>query len=156
MEGTCAVTSDGSAFCWGGNTATNLVGGYYAGNYTPVQLPRLSYNGMVTDIAIGQEHGCISYQHGFVDCWGSNFRGQLGDGKTINRGFNANFSSYALKPDIINTIVEGTNVDLFLDGDALDGFEPNSTSIQLDLPQGLVLNNSNMICLLYTSPSPRD
>jgi hypothetical protein len=68
---TCAVLPDGTARCWGRNTAGQLGGS----GGTAVAVGGLSG---VTDIAAGRAHSC-AIASGLVRCWGQGDVGQLGD-----------------------------------------------------------------------------
>jgi alpha-tubulin suppressor-like RCC1 family protein len=81
----CALTTDGSAYCWGGNengeTGTGAVGNTVPAP-TPVQtglrFTRISAEGVGTST----NATCALTAVGEAWCWGSNEYGQLGDGTT--------------------------------------------------------------------------
>ena len=107
---TCARLQDGTAWCWGGgfvgsgDVASRFVtfgDGRLDGETCedfpsfqgampppfpcrrrPVQIVGLSG---VTTIAVGYRHACAALAAGGVRCWGTNDRGQLGDGTTTHR-----------------------------------------------------------------------
>jgi alpha-tubulin suppressor-like RCC1 family protein len=79
----CALLSSGHADCWGSNASGQL------GNeaceysnclsYTPVEVQGLSG---ATEIAIGGDgsgNACAALSSGALECWGSNWRGALGN-----------------------------------------------------------------------------
>jgi alpha-tubulin suppressor-like RCC1 family protein len=78
---TCAVTGDGTPYCWGGNANGQL----------GEEGPRRSTPGLVdgtltlATIAAGFAHTCGVAPNGVVYCWGGNESGQLGDGTTGGR-----------------------------------------------------------------------
>ncbi len=89
----CAVTSIGALKCWGSGALggpardtcyrpqTNDPVGC---NQTPVTVTGLGSG--VRSVDIGSYHkACAVLAEGSVKCWGSNFRGQLGDGTEENR-----------------------------------------------------------------------
>lgn len=87
----CALTSDGAAWCWGddvfgqlGDGATNSSG------QAPVLASGLSSG--VSQIAAGQMHSCAIVINGLVKCWGYNDYGQVGDGSTTHRDVPASAS----------------------------------------------------------------
>jgi alpha-tubulin suppressor-like RCC1 family protein len=80
---TCALTTGGAVLCWGDNTLGQLGDGTTTQRLTPVQVVGLT-SGVVA-IAAGYQHSCALTDNGRVVCWGSNFRGELGDCTNINR-----------------------------------------------------------------------
>jgi serine/threonine protein kinase/alpha-tubulin suppressor-like RCC1 family protein len=74
---TCAVTGDGTAYCWGGNDNGQLGDGNTTRRSAPgpVDGP-LS----LAVISAGVTHTCGVAPDGTAHCWGSNESGQLGDG----------------------------------------------------------------------------
>lgn len=73
----CARTSSGSAWCWGGNGSGQLGDGTQAKRQFAVQVPSLSG---CTEITLGEEHTCVRLSSGEVVCVGANDLGQLGNG----------------------------------------------------------------------------
>lgn len=72
---TCAILTDGTARCWGNNSAVSQ------GSFTPVAVPGIN---SAVAIASGQSHDCALRDDGRVLCWGQNGSGQLGDGTTTS------------------------------------------------------------------------
>jgi alpha-tubulin suppressor-like RCC1 family protein len=80
----CAIRSDGTAWCWGSNSFGQLGDGTTDDQIEPVavtaasgaKLPRFKA------IAGGAEHTCALGADGTVWCWGHNLVGQLGNGST--------------------------------------------------------------------------
>jgi hypothetical protein len=79
---TCALRTDRTVACWGGNTsgqtgldtdATRVL--------TPQGLPLTD----VVQLAAGAMHTCALRGDGTVYCWGANYAGQLGDGTFLAR-----------------------------------------------------------------------
>ncbi len=70
----CALTTGGSAYCWGSN------GGRFGnGNTTDSSSPIAVAGGhLFTQISSGFSHSCGVKTDGDVACWGSNGNGQIG------------------------------------------------------------------------------
>ena len=77
---TCAVTSDGTPFCWGDNSAGQLGDGSEMDRISPRPVSGL---GGVAGIVAGQDFSCAWTTSGAAWCWGNNNVGQLGDGSAM-------------------------------------------------------------------------
>lgn len=84
---TCAVASNGTAWCWGSNDHGQLGDGTTLERHRPVQVTRGSggYLSGIVAISAGANDTCAVTGGGAAWCWGANDRGQLGDGSTIDR-----------------------------------------------------------------------
>ena len=80
---TVALKQDGTVWAWGDNTYGELGDGTQTDRLTPVQVSGLSTN--VTAIAAGYLHTVAQKLDGTAWTWGSNYNGQLGDGKQTDR-----------------------------------------------------------------------
>jgi alpha-tubulin suppressor-like RCC1 family protein len=81
---TCALDEAKKIACWGTNTLGQLADGTVTGKSSPTPI-----TGGITDwIALdaGSNHACAIRESGALYCWGSNNRGQLGDGSNDNHG----------------------------------------------------------------------
>ena len=88
---TCAVTTDGRAWCWGQNDYAQLGQGTAGGpgcninappcRASPVQVSALGNN--AAQIATGYYHACALLKDGTLWCWGLNTWGQIGDGTRL-------------------------------------------------------------------------
>jgi alpha-tubulin suppressor-like RCC1 family protein len=78
---TCAVRSDGAAYCWGDNIFGEIGNGTTTNSTTPVPV-----TGITTAVAIdaGGYHTCTLLTSGAAYCWGDNREGQLGNGTTTD------------------------------------------------------------------------
>jgi alpha-tubulin suppressor-like RCC1 family protein len=81
---TCALISDGTVRCWGYNTTGQLGNGTTTDSPTPVVVSGISGSTLASKIAASYRHTCALISDGTARCWGSNTRGQLGDGTTAN------------------------------------------------------------------------
>ncbi len=82
-EHTCALTQNGDAYCWGRNRDGQLGdGGARTDRPAPVKV---AFAGALRDIGAGATHSCGVTRDQEVVCWGSNGRGQLGDGTVTGR-----------------------------------------------------------------------
>lgn len=82
MFHTCAVLGDGTAKCWGLNSAGQLGDGTKVNRSRPVTVDGLSG---AMSIAGGEGHTCALTDDAGVSCWGANRWGQLGDGTQVAR-----------------------------------------------------------------------
>ena len=74
----CALTTAGSAYCWG----RNLNGALGDGTQTDRLTPTPVRGGLVfRSIDVGYDHSCAITIDGAAYCWGGNSVGQLGDGQ---------------------------------------------------------------------------
>jgi alpha-tubulin suppressor-like RCC1 family protein len=80
---TCALTGDGSAYCWGSNTVGQLADGSTTSRTQPAPITATDLK--FTTLDAGANHTCGATSSGWAWCWGANERGQLGDGTTTNR-----------------------------------------------------------------------
>jgi alpha-tubulin suppressor-like RCC1 family protein len=90
---TCALTTNGAAYCWGRGesgqlgvsppaSSCSIDGVDYACSLVPVAVQGgLSF----TALDAGGEHVCGLTSAGSAYCWGRNNAGQLGDNSTVNR-----------------------------------------------------------------------
>ena len=80
---TCGVTTGGAAVCWGAGGGGRLGNGSTANSTTPV-----SVSGGLTFTAVSSGHNggtaCGIAPGHSAYCWGSDFYGQLGDGKQMD------------------------------------------------------------------------
>ena len=81
----CALTSAGAMYCWGDSLRGQLgngTSGTGAKSAVPVQVSGLGSG--VAAIAVGSVHACAVTNSGGAQCWGFNFKGQLGNGSTVD------------------------------------------------------------------------
>ena len=84
-EHTCAATTDGAVYCWGGNGYGDLGNNSTAESNVPVQVVGVGGTGLLSDvtaIAAGFMRTCALTTDGAVYCWGGNANGQLGNNST--------------------------------------------------------------------------
>ncbi|HLV65202.1 MAG TPA: DUF4215 domain-containing protein [Polyangiaceae bacterium] len=85
---TCALLSErgGSVFCWGVNSDGQT--GMGSCNYCSYPTPAINLGSSfeAKGIAAGWAHACAVSKAGQVKCWGDNAFGQLGIGRTADRG----------------------------------------------------------------------
>ena len=81
----CILQRTGGVQC-GGSSNSNGDGqlgrGYFSG--TNNQLAPITGLGSVTHLSYGYSHGCVSDAAGGIQCWGTNIRGALGNGRSTN------------------------------------------------------------------------
>lgn len=80
---TCAVRSDGTAWCWGANASGQLGDGSTTPRSSPVQVVGPGGVGFLEDVAqvsTGSGHTCAVTTAGTLYCWGNGGSGRLGHG----------------------------------------------------------------------------
>ena len=78
----CALTTDGTAYCWGRNQEGQLGDSTVTDRYlpTPVRTAR-----RFVRLDAGSTHTCALDSAGTSLCWGDNDRGEIGDSSTVDR-----------------------------------------------------------------------
>lgn len=77
---TCALTSAGAVYCWGGNHQGQLGDSTTTDSTTPVVTqPGAIPAGPIKRIATGYYHTCAIASNDWVYCWGDNEHGKLGN-----------------------------------------------------------------------------
>ncbi len=77
---TCALTSSGSAYCWGAGGGLGTAG--VLESHVPVAVSRgINF----ASLSVGGNHTCGLTPDGSAYCWGDNSAGQLGVGQSGNR-----------------------------------------------------------------------
>jgi alpha-tubulin suppressor-like RCC1 family protein len=77
----CAVLPGGGVDCWGKNDQGQLGDGKEESSKLPVAVSGIT-DATAVAMAPAGESACALLADGSVDCWGMNWRGQLGDGTT--------------------------------------------------------------------------
>ncbi|MEZ4713867.1 MAG: hypothetical protein R3A44_42175 [Caldilineaceae bacterium] len=80
----CAARAGGGMTCWGGNWDGQLGNGVTLLHKTAVAVTGITAT--VAQVAAGAWHNCLMTSRGGVQCWGSNWLGQVGDGSRDDRG----------------------------------------------------------------------
>lgn len=75
---TCALTGDGSLWCWGDSPL-----GDGTLNYSTIPLS-IDVPAVVQSVGVGFSHTCVLDENGSVWCWGYDFDGQLGLGPWVD------------------------------------------------------------------------
>jgi prepilin-type N-terminal cleavage/methylation domain-containing protein len=102
---TCAVASNGNAYCWGQNANGQLGNNSVSNSLVPVAV---SMSGILSGLTIGSisagyYHTCAIASNNQVYCWGSGTSGKLGN----------NTTSGSLVPVAVNTsgVLSGLNIN---------------------------------------------
>jgi alpha-tubulin suppressor-like RCC1 family protein len=80
----CALTPDGTAYCWGDNSYGQIGDGgtTLAGHPAPIPV---SSGLILSSIGAGSTHSCGLTSSGAAYCWGTNSSGELGDGSFVDK-----------------------------------------------------------------------
>lgn len=96
---TCALDSDGAAYCWGWNESGPLGNGEFGGltygdrtSPTPVVASGALAGKRLVSISAGLYHSCALDSEGTAYCWGGDMYGQVGQGKEGGLVGGPNFS----------------------------------------------------------------
>ncbi|MAK77837.1 MAG: hypothetical protein CL992_00945, partial [Euryarchaeota archaeon] len=123
---TCALLTNGSVACWGGNEKGQL--GFNTSSFTSLPDTSVLPSGRnVTSISAGGSHTCVLLDNGSAACWGDNEQGQLGDGSRestteptyVNISSSRNVTSISAGGDHTCALLD--NGTLFCWGDGGDG-----------------------------------
>lgn len=76
----CAIASDGTAWCWGSDASQQLGNGATNGTQHQPIAVTLPLGKLFVQIAVGDAHTCAIAHDGSMYCWGSDASGQLGNG----------------------------------------------------------------------------
>jgi alpha-tubulin suppressor-like RCC1 family protein len=89
---TCAIDSDGVAYCWGSGANGGLGNGGTASSNVPVVVTvgAIPAGTVFTSIGAGYRYACGQKANGRTYCWGFNPYGQLGTGSNSNTSAPAN------------------------------------------------------------------
>lgn len=82
LSHTCALTSNSGAKCWGDNSDGQLGVSAAGRKLKPTDVTGLT--SFVSQVEVGNTHSCAVLFNRQVKCWGSNAKGQLGNGSTIS------------------------------------------------------------------------
>ncbi len=83
----CAVTFNGSLYCWGGNHGGQIGNGTNEGTDFPVRVIGQNRSGFlenVKQVSVGESVACAVTKDGKAYCWGNNIAWSLGDGTQLN------------------------------------------------------------------------
>jgi len=82
----CALSSTGSAYCWGYNGDGELGQGNLLPDLTPVAVTAGSVSGKaLAEVSVGHLHSCAVDAAGLAYCWGDNSAGEIGDNTITQR-----------------------------------------------------------------------
>lgn len=140
---TCALDSDGMAYCWGAGNQSQLGnGGNDVVNPTPVRVV-MPAGVRFTALSAGGANTCAVDTQGNGWCWGANNLGQLGAGSTTDSNVPiAVDTSGELKGHSLSSITTGSGVSCGLDhagraycwGLGSHGFLGNGTTTNSSVP----------------------
>jgi len=103
-----ALGIDGSVWCWGANNEGQLGNGLNNITVFVPTNPQLPPGSMASDIAAGFAHVLVVLGGQTIYAWGSNDRGQLGDGSSVSKRTPASITlPSGVQPDGITKVVAG-------------------------------------------------
>ncbi|MFA7209793.1 MAG: hypothetical protein WC120_06000, partial [Parcubacteria group bacterium] len=85
---TCALKTDGTAYCWGYNVYGQVGDKTITQRNVPVQVKGVGGVGTLADVAqlvAGGNHTCAAKTDGTAYCWGHDLYGQIGDNVSTTR-----------------------------------------------------------------------
>ena len=106
----CALKSDGTVSCWGHGGDGQLGNGSNAGKNHPVRV--ISGQGSsdplssIVQVNSGSYYNCALKSDGTVNCWGSSYDGQLGDGTYTSKNYPVRVISGQGSSDPLSSIVQ--------------------------------------------------
>ena len=77
----CALMTDGTVRCWGGNSLGQLGLGNNASVSLPTAVPGVTG---VAELSVNAYNTCVRLTDGRVQCWGQSNLGQVGDGVEVH------------------------------------------------------------------------
>jgi alpha-tubulin suppressor-like RCC1 family protein len=145
-ESTCALTSEGTVWCWGDNSSGQLGNATFTQSTVPVEVMNPDGNAPLNGVAritAGQSHACAVTSAGEVLCWGDNSKGQLGNGTEIVSSLPVPVSGLASS---VSTIAAGSGFTCAATtdggakcwGDGASGQLGNGTSANSTLPSSVL------------------
>jgi alpha-tubulin suppressor-like RCC1 family protein len=143
---TCAIHQS-ALKCWGQNTEGQLGVVTSNGNASTWPTPKLVIATGVSAVEAGDEHTCALH-NGALECWGSNFYGQLG----VNTNYDTltpTFAPQPVFPSGVTAFVAGDKHTCALHNGDLKCWGDNSTN-QLNAPQRHV--NPSPVTVLTSAP----
>ena len=78
----CVLMENGGMMCWGRNQYGQLGNGTKYSRTIPTSVP--GFTSGVSSLSAGGGHTCLVTDSGGAKCWGSNWRGQVGDDTTTD------------------------------------------------------------------------
>jgi alpha-tubulin suppressor-like RCC1 family protein len=97
---TCALASNGVAYCWGAGNVGQLGHGQTANSTIPVAVSPPSGEPALTfsSVSAGAGHTCGVASNGAAYCWGNGNSGQLGNGDTADSSVPVAVNITSIKP----------------------------------------------------------
>lgn len=80
---TCALASDGAAWCWGDDASGQIGNSTTTGTQAAPVAVSMPSAKRFTAVSTGAEHTCALSTEGLAYCWGSDTNGRLGNGATL-------------------------------------------------------------------------
>jgi len=89
MGHVCVMRSNGEALCWGNGWNGQLGNGMPYERRSPVAVAAMADG--IASIAAGYQHTCAVRRDNFLECWGGNMSGELGNGTELSSPWPVDF-----------------------------------------------------------------
>jgi alpha-tubulin suppressor-like RCC1 family protein len=114
-RGSCAIDTDGAAWCWGNSYDGRLGNGSTANNQHTGTPSQVLGNHVFRQISVGSTTSCAIDTDGDAWCWGDSYNGKLGNGSTATA--NTGTPSQVVGGHVFSDVSVGTQTVCALDTD---------------------------------------
>ena len=133
-EHACALTSSNGAYCWGGNSNSELGDGTNTNSWIP--KPVVGMGSGIKQISAGYGSACAVTLAGSAKCWGNNDYGQLGNGTLVSSSVPVQV--IGLDNNVVSVSISGANSCALLTSDEVKCWGINSVFRTLGLDSSII------------------